>query len=241
MKKLILTLGIVLTSAVLVMGQADYKMYETIYLRPKSDKLKELNEGLKAHNMKYHSEAPYEAGVHYISVGQHAGEYSWIMGPCTFSDLDGRPSGDHDTDWSDNVSPYVYRTTDVEYWMYKEKLSYSAEGDEGSKKLFIRIWDVKDGMRKKFNHLLEGVTAVFHKNEYNHSFRVYATAFDTGNERDMIAVMGFENWAYFDQDNNFKKDYEALHGEDSWDFFMDELETCLNSTKIEIRDVVDYK
>lgn len=241
MKKLILTFGIVLISTVLVMGQADYKMFETIYLRPKSDKLKELDKGLEEHNKKYHSEAPYEAGVHYISVGKHAGEYSWVMGPCTFTDLDGRPSGDHDTDWSENVMPYVYRTTDVEYWMLKEKLSYSPENETMAKKLFVRHWDIKDGMEKKFKHIIKGIIAVFKENKYERSFRVYSTAFDTGNGRDMIGVMGFQNWAFFDGDMNFQKDYEAIHGEGSWAFFESEIKTCLNSTVIEIRDVVNYE
>ena len=241
MKRLILTISLSLISTVFLLAQSDYIMFETMYLSAKHGKVKELTEGLDAHNKKYHSEAPHEAGVHYISVGQHAGEYSWIMGPCTFSDLDTRPSGDHDTDWEKTVTPFVQKASDVEYWIMKDKLSYSPEGDEGSSKLFVRHWDVKDGMQKKFSHLLEGILAVFKKNSLTRSFRVYSSAFDTGTGRDMIGVMGFSKWAFFDEDMNFQKEYEALHGDGSWAFFESEFETCVNSTTIEIREVVESK
>jgi hypothetical protein len=241
MKKLILTVSLSLISTVFLLAQSDYTMFETMYVRVKNDKVKEFEKGVSAHNKKYHNEAPYEAQLHYIAIGQHAGNYSWVMGPCTFTDLDTRPSGAHDEDWAMNVTPYVNRSYGFENWIMDDKLSYSPENEEAAKKLFVRHWDVKDGMEKKFKHILGGILAVFNEKKSDHSFRVYSSAFNTGNDRDMIGVMGFGNWAFFDEDNNFQKDYEALHGDGSWAFFESEIKTCLNSTTIEIREVIEPK
>jgi hypothetical protein len=82
----------------------DYVMYETMYLKPDAAKWEVLKEKLAAHNQKFHAEGPYEAYVQWVVNGPNTGQLVWVMGPCTFTHLDSRPSGDpHDSDWMTNV------------------------------------------------------------------------------------------------------------------------------------------
>ena len=103
-----------------------YTMYQTIYLDGDNTKTNELGEGLKAHNKKYHNTAPHEAVVFSVNTGPRAGDLVWMMGPCTFSDIDNRPKGDHGKDWRDNVLANCTDTGPVEYWKRNDELSRSS-------------------------------------------------------------------------------------------------------------------
>ena len=98
-------------------SQADYKMWETIYIVPKADKIEELKKGMVEYNEKYHNEDPFTAHVWSIHTGRHEGTWLWAMGPTTFADLDNRPAKKgHDEDWDENITPYVEKVYGVKYW-----------------------------------------------------------------------------------------------------------------------------
>ncbi len=61
----------------------------------------QFEDALAKHNQRFHAEGPYTALVYYVVTGPRSGQMLWLMGPGTFTSLDGRPSGDpHDSDWS---------------------------------------------------------------------------------------------------------------------------------------------
>lgn len=238
MKKVVLTTLTVLMIAVLAYGQESNKIWETIYLMPKQGHQEELNKALSDHNKMYHATEPHTAFVHYISVGQMAGYYSWLMGPMKFADLDNCPKGEHDKEWAENVIPHVKKFGDLEYWVNSDTLSYWPENGGMSDKFHCMYWDVKNGKTYQFKKLLEKVVKVFKANKYEHSWAIYFTEFDTDNGRDVLAVMNFNSWGYFDGGSPFVKDYEAMYGENSFKEFMDEFYALTYKGTDEVREVM---
>ena len=107
MKKLIsvLTSLVLCTGFCLGQGASTY-LFETIYLTPKQDHIKQLEANIAAHNKKFHAEGAHASVVATVVTGSNSGDYVWAMGPCTYADLDSRPSGsDHQDDWSTMVLP----------------------------------------------------------------------------------------------------------------------------------------
>jgi len=105
-------------------------VFESIYLEPKTESLKELGGKMKSHNEKYHATAPYMASVWRIITGQNSGKMLWIMGPFTFADLDSRPAvGGHDDDWMGNVLPLTHGMSDGYYWKLRPENMYAPSED----------------------------------------------------------------------------------------------------------------
>ncbi len=207
-----------------------YKMYELLYLTPKTDKLEELGEALAAHNKKFHTEAPHQAHVWMINTGPHTGDLVWVMGPMTFTDMDSRPDDeDHGKDWMTTVMPHVKKLSDGEYWKLDDKLSYSPEGSFTGKEIWT-VYDVVPFEGYRFKALLENVVKVFREKNYPNYFQVYNSQFDGGNGHDVAIGFGFKNYAFFDEEDKFWDDYEEVHGEGArWKFFEEYREVVKSS------------
>jgi hypothetical protein len=216
MKKL-LFLNVFLLVGVITYGQDSYIMYETMYIKPRSGKIKEFNEALAAHNKKFHAEGPNAVAIQSVMNGSRAGQLVWVMGPLTFTDLDTRPSDDaHMEDWN-SVMPYIDEVSEIEYWRMDPDLSYTPEGWNFTPKIHIRSWELKHGKSDEFLEIMKKIVEVFRTKEYDHSWHVYWNYFQTGNGRDIAGVFGFDKWAYYDEDPVFIKDFEEIHGEGSWE------------------------
>lgn len=205
-----------------------YGMAEITYMLPKIGMEKAFESAVKAHNLKYHKEGVFKASLDLILTGKETGWYVWIMGPCTFSDLDNRPNDDaHSNDWAKNVSPTVLKYGRNEFWRFNDKLSYRTDKSDNPK--FENIWfvDVKRGQDYKFKEFMEKVKKA-HEKRGDGDFNVYNNQFREGNGRDVAIVWAFNNWAEMDDDNGgIKKHFEELYGEGSW---ADGLKDWENST-----------
>ena len=133
-----------------------YGMAEITYMLPKIGSEKAFVDGVKSHNESFHKDGPNKAYIDNILTGDESGWYVWIMGPCTFSDLDNRPTdAAHTNDWDKNVSPNVLKYGRNEFWRYNTKLSYRGDASDSPK--FENIWfvDVKKGQDYKFNEFIK--------------------------------------------------------------------------------------
>ena len=65
-----------------------YTVFENAILTPQPDKVQQFEEGMAAHNKKFHASEPYGARVYYISNGPNVGKYMWAMGPLPWSAMD---------------------------------------------------------------------------------------------------------------------------------------------------------
>ncbi len=218
-----------------------YVMWETIYLTVKPGHANALAEELAEHNRLFHAEGPHTAYVSYIVNGPHTGDMLWRMGPTTFSDLDGRPSGDpHDSDWDNDVLVNCEKVHTAEYWRLNENLSRMPEPDAEPPALVrVRFFDVADNalFRKTQGQLLKvaeerGVTRprlMFRNQDVNRD------------GRDWIAVSFYENWAERDEDGpelGFREAFNNVHGEDTWDTFWEEVDKAIVSRYDEWRQAI---
>jgi hypothetical protein len=235
MKKTLFTMVAILFATVFVSAQADYKMWETIYIVPKKGSEEDLKKGLAEHNKEFHKEDPYKAYVWEVISGKHEGQWLWVMGPLTFTDLDNAPAGEdkHDKDWNEKIDPYCEKIHEVKYWKLNEKVSYSPEDNPGDKVLWATI-DIRPFEMYRFNAMLEKVAEVYKEKKYDHGFSVYTSAFDSGDGEDVVLEWQFGKWAWFDREEKFRKDYEEVHGEGTWWQFMEEYQDVVESSTDEL-------
>ena len=236
MKKIIF-ISMLVFACISLQAQDSYFMVETMYIDVIPEKRAEFEEAFRAHNQKYHSSGASEVSVEYIVNGPWAGQYSWIMGPLTFSDLDSRPSDDaHEQDWN-RVESYIRKISEVEYWRQDSKLYYYPD-ENPFKRYHMRYFGVKPGKWEDFAMLLAKVVEVYKTKNYPNSMAIFWSQFNTGNGREVVAVQGFNKYSEYDSDDTWVKDFESIHGEGSWEKTMDEMFTLTTSMTEEIREVV---
>ena len=215
----------------------DYEMYETQYLKVMPGHAKQFNEAMKAHNERFHASGPYRADVSTVPNGPRSGQIFWVMGPCTFTDLDNRPSGEeHDGDWTNNVLAHA-EGGEAEYWRLDPELSY--QPDTNPRPLVrVRIYDIKRFEAYRFNQSRRNVKKVLETKRYPNPSRVFRNASWSGTGRDMATVMGFDKWADLDRENTFAADYEEVHGEGSWRLFLEEIEEIVLHAEEEFHQLI---
>lgn len=220
-----------------------YYMYESMYLTPDNTKLKALGEAMANHNKKYHSERPYKAVVYNVVTGPNTGKLIWQMGPLNFSHLDNRPSdGGHDEDWRDNVMPNVKKISKGEYWKQDDKVSnvsMFAEGNNTHPILHIRFFEVEKGMSYQVDHLIGQIGAAVKEMEGENPWGFYMNEFRQGYTigRHLASVGFYKNWAEYDQEGNFKETFIKLHGDNSWETFVEGMNNTFSNSWDEVWEV----
>ncbi len=215
-----------------------YVMFENTRMAVKTDKYKEFGKAMAHHNKTYHADGPYHANVWNIAIGEDAGQMVWSMGPCTFEQHDHRPDGsEHMEDWLYNVMPNIKYIASSNLWRRDKKLNHSPN-DAQSSKLSIRVYDIKDWQEYRFKELLNKAMEVYKANNYDWSLSVYWPEFEAVPGEDVALVWGFDKWAFFDNDSNFKNDFEEVHGEGSWFKFIEELKGTVESSRDEVWELV---
>jgi hypothetical protein len=199
-----------------------YEMVNLQYIMPKIGMEKAFEKAAKEHNNLYHKEGPYKASIDYILTGSETGWYVWLMGPNTFSDLDGSPGeGAHADHWNKFVAPTIAEYGRSEFWKYNEKLSYN-NLKAGAKYENIWILDLKRGDYYRFKAMMLKIKEA-HEKKADDSILIYENQFNGNDGRDIAIVWPFNSWAELDIDNGgIKKTYEEINGEGSWQNAMDE-------------------
>jgi hypothetical protein len=239
MKKALLAITLIAGMNVTLIAQ-DYTMFETVYLKPKNGMTKEFTDGIAAHNKEFHAEGGHVASVQYISYGYRSGSYVWVMGPCTFGDLDTRPSGEaHDQDWDKMVMTYVDRVSEAEIWKRNDDVSYQPDGFTPPPILQVWGWDIHDGMEQDFVKLIGQVHEVYKSKGYSRHFNFYVNQFSGSNGLDFAVVTGMTKYANFDEQSPFMKDFNEVHGEGTFSKFMDGMTKMTKEFRQEVREVVD--
>jgi hypothetical protein len=189
---------------------------------------------MAAHNKKYHASGPYQAHIWEITMGKHQGEYLYAMGPCTYTDLDSRPFGDdHDQDWNKIYMAYIDKECGSQFWKHNKEVSYNPEGAPAGKVIWTS-YDIKPFEGYRFSGMLKKVVEVYKTKKYPHSFNVYDSQFDFDNGEDVVLEWQFEKWAFLDREETFKKDFEEVHGEGSWQQFMEEYRDVVEKSVDEV-------
>jgi hypothetical protein len=217
-----------------VSGQQDYVQYEVQYLKVLPGHSAQFEAKLAEHNQSFHSEGPYTAVVDYIVTGPFSGQFLWIMGPGTFTSLDGRPTGDpHDSDWAEVLAHAEGHSNT--YWRRNENLSSPRPDSDATVRPILRsrFFEVADNaLFVKTQEQIEEVVA--RMGLTGRSF--YRRQFAHRDGRDWVLVTSYENWAELDEAReNFQETFVEVHGLAAWSLYQNERAEALVGTEDEYR------
>lgn len=244
MKKILTILSLVLWTASVAFSQGKvkpYQMFETTPMKPKRGHEKQFEESVKSHNAKYHASGPHKAALAAVTEGMNSnGWYYWIMGPCTYTDLDTQPNennAEHDNDWAANVDPHVEEYGEIYTWKLQDSLSFTPP-NYNPDRVDVWIMDIKPGMKGRFSELMKKWKALWDANNYPYSMRLFFNDLWSGKGQDAAIVYSFNRYADFDIDIKWKEDYERKFGTGSWDKFWKEWNECVASTSEQLRKYI---
>ena len=243
MRKLLLSMTVLAAYTVVVFAQASttksYQMASVMAIKPKRGQEKQFEDAVKAHDAKFHT-GPYGAQLWLVTEGTGSdGWYVWRMGPLTYTDMDKQPQGnkDHDDDWSKTVDIHVDQYGETSFWKLQEDLSYTP-ANYNPDHLDVWIIDIKQGMRFQFADLMKKWKAMWEAKKYPYSLRVSYNDLWSGDGADAAILFSFNHYADFDDDTDWRKDYESMYGPGSWDNFWKEWNNCVISTSEQLRSLV---
>lgn len=215
---------------------------EITYIRAKTGQEADFSAAVKAHNDAFHNEGPYTGNLDLIQTGRESGWFVFVMGPCNFSDLDNRPSSDaHNQDWDNNVMPHVSRFGRTEYWSMNTNLSNPIIATEDIK--YETIWFIKmnrdnPNADADMNKFLKMALAVNKKHESD--YRVYYARFAGNDGRDLAFVFPHKSLSEIDSDRNFAKEFDAMHGEGSFEKALKLWSGAINSVNQQLWQIGAY-
>ncbi|MDT0551808.1 hypothetical protein [Urechidicola vernalis] len=205
-------------------SNTDYQMASIVFIDAKIGHEKDFESKVIEHNNKFHNEAPNKGYLDQVISGKNAGTYVWVMGPCTFTDLENMNPGDgHEEHWDTEVVPLIKGYGAQEYWRFNEKLSYYPNPVVNRK--FANLWliDLKRGDYYRFKTLMGKIAEAYEKKGTG-NMRVYDNQFNADDGRDVVIIWDMENMAELDIMDPIKPAYEEVNGEGSWDTMLEEWE-----------------
>ncbi|WP_221442707.1 MULTISPECIES: hypothetical protein [Aequorivita] len=206
-------------------NNAEYGVFENAILIPNPTQVTQFEKGIAAHNKKFHGEGPYAGRVYWISNGPYTGSYVWVMGPFPWSALDNRPAqkDGHDTDWNNNVAPYMTADSGSQsYWRGRNELSRFPK-DFTIKNMEVDYWDIKRGKYEDAMKLVKKVYDVYSEKSPNDTYGIYTNEFSSTKEgRDLAVISFFDKSAWLGQDRGFVEKYEIVNGKGSWKEFLND-------------------
>jgi hypothetical protein len=243
MKKFTITaiVALMLTAGAIAQTMSDKPatVVETMYLLPKRGMDDKMEAAIKAHDMKFHPEGQYQAGLRKVEYGDKAGWYVWVFGPTNYSAIDTRPKkeGGHDTDWSTNVDPLIDQYGATSLWEFNSDLSYGY--DKLNKSNYYEIWAVKlkRGQRYRFKALAEKLKKTY-ETMGTSAFLIFDNSMHTTDGADLSIVWSFNTYAEWGKDSGTKAAFEKIYGDGSWQHMLDEWMDILNDYSSEIRSIV---
>jgi hypothetical protein len=203
-----------------ILGMSQKNVVNSTRAFPKIDKVLEFEKALAAHAQKYHT-GDWKWRVFEIQSGPDAGGYQTTEGPSSWEAIDSRGNlgTEHNTDWNKNVAIYLTDRGGSSYGVFQDTLSTVTLTDWADKISITHIFP-KIGWGNKIRELIvkskpawqaggESI-AVYQASSSGPAQYTIVTRYKTGlKER----AMGFIK--------PFKDRYEAIHGIDSYDAYLE--------------------
>ena len=200
-----------------LLAQDSEVIYENIFLTPVKASENLLVEGVKKHNQKYHSKGKTTASLYSVLIGQHSGQYVWLNGPMTYSDIDNMPDTGHMEDWQKNIRNHA---TDESVKLAKLNwdASYSPPSWGSPKYILWRTFKIKQN-NDSYQKVLETVTKigkVLNAINAPNPRRVYESVFRSEDREDITLVYPFKTFTRFSESNGlptgFQAEYDRING-----------------------------
>ena len=234
MKKLLYTL-VLLPLLALSQNTQESLVIENVMLTVNSENIAEFEAGIAAHNKKFHTEGPYGARVYNILNGKNAGKYMLIMGPLSWSAMDGRPSSqEHTDDNTKNISKYLTPDVEVNYMKMHPELSNFSKDFEINKVSVFMI-DVKRFKERDFmEKVLSKVAKVYKEKMPDQLYGVYSNEMNNMDGMDFGWVEFFDSSSWLGKEDKFVQYFEEVHGAGSFAGFLADLEATTDGESTEI-------
>jgi hypothetical protein len=236
MRKIIFTM-LLLPFLAISQNDTEFGVFENALLTPNPTQISQFEKGITVHNKKYHGEGPYGVRVYWISNGQNTGSYVWSMGPFPWSSLDNRPAEKegHDTDWNNNVAPYMTADSGTQsYWRGHNELSRFPK-DFNIKNMAVDYYDIIRGKTKDAMKLVEKINKVYAEKSPDDTFGIYTNEFGSTKEgRDLAIISFFDKSAWLGEDHSIVKKYDEMYGAGSWDTFLKDWFAATNGGESEL-------
>jgi hypothetical protein len=212
---------------------------ETMYIMPKQGMEEKFEAAVKAHDLKFHPDGPYKAGLRKVEYGEKSGWYVWVFGPTSYASLDSRPAkeGGHADDWSATVDPLVETYGETSLWEVNQDLSVGFDMLKTAK--YYEAWSVKlkRGEYYRFKALAEKLKKTY-ESMGNSSFVVFNNPIHTTNGADVSILWTFNSFAEWSKDAGTKAAFEKLYGPGSWQNMLDEWIAVSVDYNTEIRSIL---
>ena len=186
----------------------------------KVDKVLEFEKALTNHSQKYHT-GDWKWRVFEISSGPDAGGYMIAEGPVSWEQIDGRGNlgTEHNNDWNKNVAIFLTDRGSSGYSIYEDTASTVAVTDYADK-INITHYTQKIGYGSKVWDMIMQMKPVWKASEQ--SVAVYTVS---SSGRPGYAVVTRYKNGLKERASGYRKPmktrFEAVHGEDSFDGFVE--------------------
>lgn len=229
--------------AIQVIAQNTSVMFLTINLDPLPGKVVELQEGVKAHNAKYHASGESKAYLFAIMTGPRSGQFAWTQGPMSYASLDKALTKEHTADWEKNVAAHCRNVGEMKIVKRDEARTYNPANEVIAENTLARIFY---GVSNQAN-LLEAIGMVkktFEAKKYPNARRVYTSEFRTKDGEDVVLIYPFSSFKEFEKgkgvpgDGAFEKDMISVHGEAGWKKFQELMAESSDGWYDEVRTMV---
>lgn len=233
--KRVFFLALLIPTLAMAQSNSEYVVFENSMITANPAKVKQFEEGMAAHNKKYHAQGMYGARVYWISNGTNVGKYIWAMGPLPWSAFDNRPElKGHDEDWNKNIAPYMMAEGDQTYWKFEVNLSNFPK-DFNVSKLHIDMYDIKRFQTQKVLKMMEKIKKVMKTKYPDDTYGMYTNELpSTKDGRDLAFISFYEKSSWMGEDNKFSESYDEVHGEGSFSYFLKDWGEVTNGSQSEI-------
>lgn len=217
----------------------DYTMYEVQRVSALPGSTVDIGAAMVEHDERFHAQAPYAASVFYLVTGPYSGQYQWIMGPTTFTQMDDRPADvAHGSDWANRVLAHA-EVHETEYWRRIDDLSYTPDAmPDGARPVsLVRRFTVTD--EALFIKVQRQIMEVFAAAGAPNPRTLYQRQFLSADPWGWAMVITYPNFAALDEPGfDFQAEFRALHGDGAWNTFNEEFGRAVAAREDTIRQLI---
>lgn len=173
-------------------------IYMNQILEPIPGKVVEFENGVKAHNAKYHASGPEKANLFSIMTGPRSGQYAWVQGPMTYATMDKPLSKEHTADWEKNVGTYSKSNGALRFVKFDSELSYSSDPNAVVENYIVRIFHGVTDM-DQLRDAIGMIKKIYETNKISGSRSVFTQEFRNKEGEDIALVYPFKSWTEFEK------------------------------------------
>lgn len=242
MKTMIKSAIIVIACFCVSNGMAQSVMFMNQTLDPLPGHAVALENGVKAHNTKFHAKGDATARLFAILTGPRSGQYAWVQGPMTYATLDKPLSAEHTMDWDKNVGAHCNSTGELRIMKRDEERSYNPSNEVTADNYLARVFY---GVTNP-GQTLEAIGMIkklYEANKIATARRVYTSEFRTADGEAITLVYPFKSFTEFEKNKglpfaDLEKEMDKVHGAGAMKKFQELMQSSNAGWYDEVRTLV---